>query len=283
MSIQLSPVIASRVHESGASFSFQSIDLQQLGERASPIVVLDDFRVRGRPFPPHPHAGFSAVTYVFEDSQGDLRSRTSLGNEVVVGPGGIVWTQAGSGVIHEELPADPDRELHGLQIFVNLSSKNKLAAPQVFRLTASEVPEWRSNAGDRVRIVVGSFEGVSSPLVPVEPFNLLDVELRREISFSLQNAHNALVYALTGGVLVHADGREQEVAGEHAMALYGSGGRVTFEAIHPSHFLILSGAEIREPVLVSGNFIMNERSQIESAVARYRTGGMGHLAPFSES
>jgi redox-sensitive bicupin YhaK (pirin superfamily) len=267
-------------------FSIQSIDLQELGQRASPVIVLDDFRVSGRPFPPHPHAGFSAITYVFEDSKGTLRSRTSLGNDVVVGPGGIIWTQAGSGVIHEELPADPDRELHGLQIFVNLSSKNKLAMPQVFQLEKSEAPEWCSDAGDRVRVVVGSLEGVSSPLVPSEPFTLLDVELRREVSFDLQNGHNALVYVLEGGVIVRADGREQKVEGEHAMAIHssngGSDGRVTFEAVHPPHFLILSGAEIGEPVLVHGPLIMNERSQIEAAFARYRAGEMGYLAALSD-
>ena len=33
-------------------------------------------RVRGQPFSPHPHAGFSAVTYVFEDSEGSLEAAT---------------------------------------------------------------------------------------------------------------------------------------------------------------------------------------------------------------
>jgi len=279
MTIQFSPVIAAQDRGNRGSFSVKSIDLDRLGERASPIAVLDDFRVRGQPFAPHPHAGFSAVTYVLEDSEGGLRSRDSLGNDIVVGPGGIVWTQAGSGVIHEELPAEFGRELHGLQIFVNLSSKNKLAAPQMLRLAKREVPEWRSDAGDRVRVVVGSFEGVSSPLVPAEPFTLLDVELRREISFSLQNAHNALVYVLEGDVLARADGREQKVSSEEAMALHGSGGRVAFGAYQPARFLILSGADIREPIIVQGSFIMNARSQIDAAIARYRAGAMGSLAP----
>jgi redox-sensitive bicupin YhaK (pirin superfamily) len=92
-----------------------------------------------------------------------------------------------------------------------------------------------------------------------------------------------VVYVLEGGVLMRADGREHRVAGEHALALHGDGGRVTFEAFHAAHFLILSGAEIREPVLVDGPFIMNERSQVEAAVARYRAGGRGHLAPLSDS
>jgi len=282
MSVQFSRVIAARPDGNGDAFSIQSIDLHELGKRASPITVLHNFRVRGRPFTPHPHAGFSAVTYVFEDSQGALRTRDSLGHDLVTGPGGIVWTQAGSGLIHEETPADPDRELHGLQVFVNLSSKNKLAAPQVFRLETSEVPEWRSDAGDRVRVVVGSFKAISSPLLPAEPFNLLDVELRRELSFSLESAHNALVYVLGGIVRVCADGREQKIAGEHALTFYGTGGQVTFEAIDPSHFLILSGAEIREPIVADGPFIMNERSQIEAAVGRHRTGEMGRLAPIAD-
>jgi redox-sensitive bicupin YhaK (pirin superfamily) len=117
MSIQLSPVIAAQARGNGRTFSVKSIDLQQLGEHASPDALLDDFRAPGRPFGPHPHTGFSAITYVFEDSQ----------------------------------------------------------------------------SGDRVRIVVGSFEGIRSPLTPAEPFNLLDVHLRRGIPFNLQSGHNTLL------------------------------------------------------------------------------------------
>jgi len=277
MSLKFSPVIASRAQGSGAGFSARSVDLHELGKRASPVVVLDHFRVRGRPFPPHPHAGFSAVTYVFEDSQTGLRSRDSLGNDVVVGPGGICWTQAGSGLLHEELPAEPGRELHGLQVFVNLSARNKLVSPRVFRLAATEIPDWRNDANDRVRIVAGSFDGIASPLCPAEPFTLVDVALRQEISFTLEDAHNALVYVLEGGLVVRADGDRQKVPEEHAVALYGSGGLITFQAARPARFLILSGAEINEPVLVHGPFVMSEPSQIDDAVARYRSGGMGRL------
>ena len=282
MSVEFSKVVAGKIRGNGGTFSVQSIDLAQLGEWSSPVEVLDQFRVRSRPFPPHPHAGFSAVTYVLEDSQGNLRSRDSLGNDVVIGPGGIVWTQAGSGVIHEEVPADLDRELHAVQIFVNLSSKNKHTKPRMFRLAPSEVPEWRSKTGDRVRVVVGSFAGLVSPLVPVEPFDLLDVQLRREISFDLQDGHNAIVYVLEGRITVEADGRTQDLTRDHAMTLHGAG-PLKFQASEPSHFLVLSGAEIREPVLAQGPFIMNEPSQVEAALARYHAGKMGQLSPLADS
>jgi redox-sensitive bicupin YhaK (pirin superfamily) len=278
--IEFSSIFAAKLWGAGDGFSAKGVNLYERGEQASPVAVLDDFRVNGRPFPPHPHAGFSALTYVFEDSEGGVRSRDSLGNDVVVGPGGIVWLQAARGALHQEVPAESGRELHGAQIFVNLSSKNKLAASRTLWLESSVVPEWQSEAGDRVRVVVGSYEGASSPLVPAEPFNLLDVTLRRAISFGLRNAHYGLVYVLEGGVLVRADGREQKLPGEHALALRG-GGRVTVEAVEPAHFLILSGAEVREPVLVDGPFIMNERSQIEKAIARFRASEMGSLAPLA--
>lgn len=241
--------------------------------------MLDDFRVSGRPFPPHPHAGFSALTYAFEDSPGSVRGPRFARQRPCGWSGRDRLATSRERRYAPRGPAETGREVHGAQIFVNL--KNKLIAPRTLWLTNSDVPEWRSNAGDRVRVVVRSFDSISSPLIPPEPFNLLDIELRREISFGLQDAHYALVYVLAVGILVRFNNREQKVAGEHALALHGSGGRVTFEALHPSHFLILSGAEIREPVLVDGPFIMNEPSQIVAAAARYRTGEMGHLAPLS--
>ena len=53
MSVQLSPVMPATTWENGGVFSANSIKLHGLGERASPVAVLDDFRVRGRPFGPH--------------------------------------------------------------------------------------------------------------------------------------------------------------------------------------------------------------------------------------
>jgi hypothetical protein len=131
-------------------------------------------------------------------------------------------------------------------------------------------------------VVVGSFEGVSSPLVPVEPFQLLDVELQSDIAFKLRAGHNALVYVVDGDVMAMADGREQKVRREHAIGIYGGDGEVRFDAAPRARFLILSGAEINEPVATQGPFIMNDSAQLADAVARYNAGEMGNLAPVSD-
>jgi len=281
MPIQFSPIVDAPVRGRGSNFSVQSLDLHELGLPFAPVVVVDDFRVTGQPFGPHPHAGFAAVTYVFEDSSASLRSRDSLGNDLVVGPGGIVWTHAGSGVLHEELPAERGHQLHGLQFFVNLSAANKLSSPRVLHLPGEDVPEWSNAAGDRVRVVVGSFGNVPSQLVPTEPFTLLDVALRHGISYRLQRDHNLIVYVFEGTVVARADGGERSISRSQAIALAGDGEVVTFEASTPARMLVLAGAEIKEPVVSNGPFIMNDESQIEAAIARYRAGQMGRLEPAS--
>jgi redox-sensitive bicupin YhaK (pirin superfamily) len=255
MPIRISPVLAAKILESGSGFSAKSINLHERGELASPIFTLDDFRVRGEPFGPHPHAGFSALTYVFEDTEARARSRDSLGNDVEVGAGGIIWFQAARGAMHHEVPAG-GHELHGAQIFVKLSVRNKLIAPRTLWLDGSAVPEWQDQDGDRVRIVVGSFGNVSSPLVPAEPLDLLDVTLRSAISFELKDGHHALIYVREGSIRVHGDGGATAVEAGHAVALSGSGQCVALEGA--ARLLILSGAEMNEPVLTEGPFIMND-------------------------
>ncbi len=192
------PVMAlpTRTHAMGPAFSVRSVDLSAAEGAGLPVRVVDDFRVGGHPFGPHPHAGFSAVTYVFEDSAGALRSRDSLGNDIVVGPGGVVWTQAGSGAMHEELPAQPGRELHGLQVFVNLPSRLKLTPPRVMHLDGPAVPVWRGPEGDRVRVVSGAYAQVESPLRPAHPLDWLDLHLARALPLLLPTGHRALLYVV---------------------------------------------------------------------------------------
>ena len=47
----------------------------------SPLVLVDHFVMTGPTFAPHPHAGISAVTLLFEDSQGVMQSLDSVRND----------------------------------------------------------------------------------------------------------------------------------------------------------------------------------------------------------
>ena len=56
------------------------------------------------------------------------------------------------------------------------------------------------------------------------------------------------------------------------MVVHGGGGRVDFKASDAVRFVILSGAELTEPTVVEGSFIMNDHSHIEEAITRSRQG-----------
>ena len=70
-----------------------------------PFIGIDHAWMSAPTFPPHPHAGFSAVTYLFLDSETGIQNRDSNGNRTLIEPGGLHWTAAGRGVVHEENPA----------------------------------------------------------------------------------------------------------------------------------------------------------------------------------
>ncbi|HTY73321.1 MAG TPA: pirin family protein [Actinomycetes bacterium] len=248
---------------------------------SSSIAVIDDFRVSGLPFSPHPHAGFAAVTYVFEDSRGAVRSRASTGVDLTIGPGGIVWSEAGRGVVHEEVPADQGVQLHGLQLFVNLSASHKTGDPRVLSLRGDEVPEWLGEEGTRVRVVVGAFQGVPSPLVPIEPFTFLDIHLSSEVSIDLLPENVTAIYVLQGSATARLrEGQYVDLGSQQAVAVRGGAGALTLNATSPAtQLLLLSCREVSEPVVADGPFIMNSREQVAAAVTRFRSGEMGHLAP----
>jgi quercetin 2,3-dioxygenase len=97
---------------------------------------------------PHPHRGFSPVTFVF---QGGVHHRDSRGNDNVVYAGGAQWMNAGMGIIHSERPPHDIHEVGGkqeiIQLWINTPAKNKFDQPSYFPLQASEVPSTVSADG----------------------------------------------------------------------------------------------------------------------------------------
>ncbi|MDZ7735953.1 MAG: pirin family protein [Gammaproteobacteria bacterium] len=74
-------------------------------------------------FPDHPHRGFETITYML---QGTIRHKDSMGNEGLVGSGGVQWMRAGRGIIHSEIPEQSEGLLWGFQIWVNLPPRTSL-------------------------------------------------------------------------------------------------------------------------------------------------------------
>lgn len=78
-------------------------------------VLNDDTVAAAAGFPPHPHKDMEIVTYVLS---GELLHQDSTGSRGVVGPGGVQFMSAGSGVRHSEFNHSADRPLHLVQMWV---------------------------------------------------------------------------------------------------------------------------------------------------------------------
>ena len=258
------------------AFQASNIGRSNLGEGVDPFLQIDHFRMSQPVFPPHPHAGFSAVTYLFEDSEGAFINRDSLSEEsVLIHPGDLHWTQAGSGVVHEEVPAQLGTVCHGLQIFVNLAAKDKFSAPKAFHLSAADIPVYAANGG-RVRVVVGEAFGLKSPLETLTPVTLLDVALSAgdRIEYEISKGQNAFVLVVKG----EGEFGGQVLSAESAGLFDAAGDRIMTKAGGQGlQYVLCAGAPLNEPIYAHGPFVMNSAEQIRQVHARYMAGGMGEL------
>ncbi|PZV11088.1 MAG: pirin family protein [Pseudanabaena sp.] len=271
-------IVRAEVMSDRPEFRAYSLGRHNFGDGIDPFIQLDHFYMRAPIFPPHPHAGFSAVTYMFEDSVGSFQNRDSLGDHALIHPGDLHWTQAGSGIIHEEVPSPPGSLCHGAQIFVNLAAKHKWSQPVALHLDSAQVPEYLISKGGKVRVVVGTAFGLTSPLQPLTPVTLLDVTLppQGKIVHTLPSLHHAFVHVIEGS---GEFGAERSHLGTLDVALLEPGSEIAIIQADECglHYLLGAGAPLNEPIVSQGPFVMNTAEEIQRAAIAYQSGRMGCL------
>ena len=277
--LHFSPVVEAAPFSIGTSFKARQIAEQAFGGLIDPVVMVDHFHMTAPTFQPHPHAGMSAVTYMFEDSVGYHMNYDSIGNNGPIKPGALHWMVAGRGVVHTEQPEGEGLHIHALQIFVNLPAAKKYIEPHAVHVDAEDIPEFHAR-GVRVRVVSGETHDLRSPAVLPEPFTLLDGFLAEGASFEyeLPPGWHALVYAVKDAVEV-GGAKLLSVPEGHAVGSAGPG-IVSLAAPKGAHFVLLAGPALKEPLVKHGPFVMNSGAQIEERIRAYQQGEFGRLEGF---
>ncbi len=182
---------------------FRAYGLRGLADVIDPFIGVDHAWMSAPTFPPHPHAGFSAVSYVFLDSETGIANRDSIGTRNLIAPGGVHWMVAGKGVVHEEVPAEAGLTVHSLQIFVNLPPAKRADAPYAVSLAPQDVPTVL-RPGAKVRVVAGEFDGHRSPAEVPTAVNILDIALDADggVAIPLLPGRTAFVLPIFGAVAV---------------------------------------------------------------------------------
>lgn len=182
---------------------FRAYGLRGSYHSTNPFIGVDHAWMSGPTFAPHSHQGFSAISYLFLDSETGINNRDSIGTRNLIKPGGLHWTTAGKGIVHEEVPAEAGKTVHSLQIFINLPSQLREAAPDYLLLEAEDVPTLHRK-GVKVRVPLGHFENVQSPLRPPTEVTMLDISLepKTELVLTLPPEHSGFLLTIYGEVTI---------------------------------------------------------------------------------
>ena len=245
----------------------------------------------------HPHRGFETVTYMID---GRFAHQDSHGGGGLITDGATQWMTAGSGILHIETPpaelVESGGTFHGIQLWVNLPSKDKFAPPRYQAIEGNEVKLLSSeDGGALVRVIAGYVDSRIDPMSPPArlrgpgathtPITLAHstIEPGARLSLPWNRDFNALVYVLSGRGTVGPVGHPIH---EGQLAVFGPGDRISVaaergqESRRPAlEVLILGGEPIREPVVAYGPFVMNSKSELVKALEDYNAGKFGAIPP----
>lgn len=262
----------------------QALPIHEM-EEADPILLIHHWkseippesRIRELGVGPHPHRGFSLVTFMFD---GSIEHRDSRGNQGIVGAGGTQWMHAGMGIMHSERPprdlADKGGMMELLQFWVNVPSNQKMIQPYYLNLDRQATPVIRSEAGHlELLVVAGNVAEISGPARTLSAITALQIwsAAPDQVEFSVPSGHQLLFYALDG--LYKVNGK---IIGPTQVArLSIDGEMIDIEALEKGKAVLVGGKPIGEPVNKYGPFVMTNQTEVLEAMRDYQMGKMGIL------
>lgn len=226
---------------------------------------------------PHPHTGFSPVTFVFS---GEVFHKDSLGNEGLVTDGGVQWMNAGKGIIHSEGPS-PEFIARGgtlemIQLWINTPKKFKRDVATYQNIQKSDIPVIKSDdAKIELNLVAGEYANKKGPAKTQSPLTLLTATIEKDSTyeFSFPEGWNVGIYILSGTLTIN----QNEIEALHFATFSKEGGAIQIHTKEKSRLLILAGEPIQEPIATYGPFVMNTNEEIQQAIMDYQSGKMGEL------
>jgi redox-sensitive bicupin YhaK (pirin superfamily) len=273
-------------HWVGDGFPVRSIfTYNEVAKQMSPFLLMDyasptEFapskHIRG--VGEHPHRGFETVTIVYS---GEVEHRDSAGGGGKIGPGGVQWMTAASGVVHEEMHGRDFAKNGGsfemVQLWVNLPAKDKMAKPRYQGLDSSEIPTvtLKNDAGI-LRVIAGEHAGQKGRAMTFTTVNLWDLRLHegKSVELCMPKGHTAAVFVLSGRVKL---GSGEIFESAELGILERDEELFELNALEEAKILILGGEPINEPIVGHGPFVMNSMREIEQAIIDFNNGKMGQL------
>jgi redox-sensitive bicupin YhaK (pirin superfamily) len=217
---------------------------------------------------PHPHIGLATVTYLFD---GKIRHRDSLGTEMVIAPGDVNLMTSGRGIVHSERTPEELRgapmSVSGLQTWLALPDGKEEVAPLFENTACIELPEF-DDAGASGRVVIGSFDGLKSPVRAASETLYADIRLKHGASIRIPaDAEERAIYTLEGTVTISGDSFP-----DNRLLVFKPGDEIVVSSETGAHFMLFGGASLGSKRYIWWNFVSSSKERIEQAKEEWKTG-----------
>ncbi|MDB6000143.1 MAG: hypothetical protein JWP52_1842 [Rhizobacter sp.] len=218
---------------------------------------------------PHPHIGLATVTYLFD---GEIMHRDSLDSVQAIRPGELNWMTAGRGIVHSERTRTElrahDNTVFGIQAWVGLPRRHEECEPSFIHHPSTALPTLHDEGYDG-RLIVGSLDGMRSPVATLSEMFYADMTLAAGGRFKLPAEHHErAAFVVKGEVTV---GGEEQRYGVSQLVVFAPGREIVLAAGDaPARVMVFGGEPMDGPRFLWWNFVSSSKERIEQAKEDWR-------------
>ena len=228
---------------------------------------------------PHPHRGFTPVTFVID---GEIDHRDSRGNRQIAKAGEVQWIHSGSGIVHSERPSEQMANNGGtteiVQLWINTPAKNKMKEASYQYIPRHEMKVVTSEDGKMIsKLIAGEYNGLTSQIKTESELLILwnIAENGSAQTFKIPKEYQTSIYTVKGDIKIVGHG----IVDPKSLVIFEQSDQEDIEITVQSkaQFLILAGVPLNEKLSQYGPYVMNTQTEIMEALRDYQKGKMGIL------
>lgn len=227
---------------------------------------------------PHPHRGFSPVTFVVE---GEVHHRDSFGNNQIAKEGEVQWMHAGAGIVHSERPSqalvEGKRKQEIIQLWINTPAATKMQPPSYHYVPKAQMTVFPSEDGKiSNKLIAGNYGEHHGKISGQSELLIIWAEgvAGGTQTYSIPEKYQTQLYLIKGAMQINGYGL---VDAEHLVVFKKEAGQLTITFKADGQFLLLCGKPIEEKIEQYGPYVMNSQTELLEAMRDYQMGKMGIL------
>jgi len=227
----------------------------------------------------NPCRGTTTITYILA---GTVEHLDSMGNHITLGSGGVHWTSAGKGIVHNEMvrtePGVTHPEISVIRFWVNLPSNLKSGAPDYFSLHSNEIPkEELDGIAGWVKIISGKYGNTVAKIPGYSKEFLYHIHLEAGKQFLITTNQTIECAAFLPSDKAVVNDIEFQSGQLVVFTSHGEIIKINNRSEAAIDILLFGGQPNNEPIVSDGFFVMNTPHEITQAYNDYYDGKYGQI------